>query len=578
MAILEWEHDAIVLDCGINLSIDLPGVNYEINDPAYLISIKDKVRGYVITHGHLDHIGGLKHVVPLVSAPIYGSRFTLGIVEKSFEEVDFTPELVAMNMDEHERLKVGAFYIELIRVTHSVPEPSAVSIETPVGRVLATGDFRLDPEPLDHLPTDTNRLRELGKEGILLLLSESSYADVEGRTPTEQTLQDSFYDIIAKAEGRVFVSVFSSNINRIQMIINAAASTGRKVAFDGRSMLAYAEIAVRQGLLKIPKGTMISMKECSSIPGAQLLVMCTGGQGEPRAALQRMSEGEHAQIKLGPEDTVVVSSSPIPGNEISYSQISDNLTKLGVRLYRHPTHELDGCGPLHVSGHAKRDELREMLEIARPKFLIPVHGGALRRRYHADIARFAGFPDKAILLPGNGDSLLVDSTSIKPAGKIPHGSLLVGQNGEATSSIVVKDRLMLAEEGIVTIVLTIRGRTGQLLTSPDIISRGFIHMQASEELVQELRNELRRATQQRFTRVDLERFKAELRDHASRFLFDKTAQTPMVIMVVNVVSDKGYTRSAGAEPGRSTDQQRFQEMRSRLLAKQRGDTPAATSR
>lgn len=576
MTVLEWQNDAIVLDCGNNLSVDLPGINYAINDPMYLLSIKHKVRGYVITHGHLDHIGGLKHLVPLVPAPIYGSRFSLGIVEKTFEDLasdagnGYTPDLVVMNMDTHERRKIGAFSVELIRVAHALPEPAAICIDTPVGRVLATGDFKLDPEPLDHLPTDIQRFKELGKQGVLLLLSESSYADIAGRTPTEHSLQASFHEVIGHAEGRVFVSVFSSNINRIQMIINAAAASGRKVAFDGRSMLAYAEIAVRQGLLKIPKATMIAMRESPSISDDQLLVMCTGGQGEPRAALQRMSEGTHKYIKLKAGDTVVVSSSPIPGNEIRYDHISDNLAKLGVHLFRHPTHELDGCGPLHVSGHARRDELREMLEMANPLFFIPVHGGALRRRYHATIAVRAGYPKKSVFLPDNGDSLFVDQNGIQSAGRVPHGSLLVDQNGKVTSSVVVKDRLLLAEEGIVTVIMTIQKKTGQLLSSPDIISRGFIHMQTNEDLVQALRLELRRATQQRFTRIDLDRFKAELREHTARFLFDRTAQTPVVIVVVNVVSERPQPVRSRTQTSRDAEKtgsefQRFEEMRNRLL-------------
>jgi ribonuclease J len=571
MAILEWQDDALVIDCGLYLGIELPGINYEINDPTYLLSIKHKIRGYVITHGHLDHIGGLKHVVPLVPAPIYGSRFTLGIVQKTFEDatidngVFFTPTLEIMNMDAHERCKVGPFFIELIRVTHSLPEPAAICIDTPVGRIIATGDFRLDPEPLDQLPTDRRRLEVLGKEGVLLLLSESSYADCEGRTPTEHTLQPSFHDLISQAEGRVFVSVFSSNINRIQMLINAAVAAGRRVALDGRSMLAYAEIAVTQGILKVPKGAIVAMKQCADVPDNQLLVMCTGGQGEPRAALQRMSEGTHKQIQLHAGDTVAISSSPIPGNEIRYDQISDNLTKLGVHLYRHPTHILDGCGPLHVSGHARRDELHEMLTLTNPKFFIPVHGGALRRSYHAGVAKAAGYASNAIFLPNNGDSLLITANSVRFHGQVPHGGLLVDQNGKVASSVVVKDRLLLAEEGILTAVLTIDKKTGQLLISPDIISRGFVHLRDNEELMQDLRAELRRATQQRFGRLDLDRFKVEIREHVTRFLFEKTGQSPLVIAVVNVINKQQANTIARTKKSAVQEQKRFQAMREQLL-------------
>ncbi|MGF7229611.1 MAG: ribonuclease J [Candidatus Saccharibacteria bacterium] len=580
MAIIEWQNDAIILDCGNNLGVELPGVNYEINDVAYLKTIKHKIRGYVITHGHLDHIGGLKHIVPMFPAPIFGSAFTIGVVGKSFEDaaaetgVAFTPELNVINIDGHEKIKLGEFFVEFIRVTHSIPDPTAVCIETPVGRIIATGDFRLDPEPLDHMPSDITRLRELGDQGVLALLSDSSYADVEGRTPTEDTLQKSFHDIISHASGRIFVAVFSSNINRIQMIINAAAETGRKVAMDGRGMLSYAEVAVRQGILKVPKGTIISMQQSVGVPDDQLLVICTGGQGEPRAALQRMSEGDHKFITLKPGDTVVISSSPIPGNEIRYDQISNRLSLAGVHLFRHPTHELDGCGPLHVSGHAKRDELRDMILLTRPKFFIPVHGGALRRRYHGDVAINEGWKRKDVLLPNNGDSVLFTAKTAEAGNPVPHGSLLVDQNGTIVNGIVVRDRLMLSEEGIISVIVTVDRKSNQLLTSPDIISRGFIHLRDSEELMNDFRDEIRRAVRQRFGRLELDRFKAEFKDHIVQFLFQRTGRSPIVIPVVNVVGGRSGTAPARRDtaPAQSkedvalAEQKRFQEMRKRLLS------------
>lgn len=576
--VLEWQNDAIIVDCGNNLGVDLPGINYEIADPTYLESIRHKIKGYVITHGHLDHIGGLKHIVPKFPAPIYGSRFTLGVVEKTFEDVPpgtelFTPQFVIMNMDAHERLKIGVFTIELLRITHAIPEASAVCIETPVGRIINTGDFRLDPEPLDHLPSDTARLKELGDEGVLLLMSDSTNADKEGRTPTEHTLEQSFHDVIVNAQGRVFCAVFSSNMNRTQMIINAAVASGRKVALDGRSMMAYAEIAVRQGILKVPKGMIVAMRDIANMPDDKILVMATGGQGEPNAALMRMSEGSHNHIKLKPGDTVLVSSSPIPGNEVRYDMIGNNLAKLGVHLYRHPTHELDGCGPLHVSGHACRDEYRDMLKLVRPKYYLPVHAGMLRRRYNAELAIEEGWKRENVIMPNNGDSLLFTADKYEMAGQVPHGSLLVDQTGSIVSNIVVKDRLMLAEEGLVAVVLTIDRKSGALLTSPDIISRGFIYIRDSEELMNEFRAELRRAVAQRFKRVDLDRFKQELREHVTHFLFDKTNRSPIVIPVVNVVGKNGEKPKAGDPKAKKTEetpedpQERFAQMRAALLSK-----------
>jgi ribonuclease J len=581
MTVIEYGNDALVLDCGNNLGVDLPGVNYEINDTAYLESIRHKLRAYVITHGHLDHIGGLRHIVPRFPAPIYGSRYTIGVIEKSFEDESadpsFTPKLIMANVDSHEQLTIGCFSVEFIRVTHSIPDPSAVCITTPAGIVVATGDFRLDPEPLDNLPVDKARLQELGDQGVLLLLSESSYADSEGRTPTEHTLEQSFHDVITQVEGRIFVAVFSSNINRTQMIINAAVSAGRKVALDGRSMLAYVEIAVRQGILKVPQDTIVPMRAINSLPPEQVLVMCTGGQGEPNAALQRMSEGEHRQINLEKGDTVIISSSPIPGNEVRYDQISNRIARKGVHLFRHPTHELDGCGPLHVSGHARRDELREMIRLVRPKFLIPVHAGTLRRKYHADIGIEEGLPRHNVLLPENGDSFFFTADSVEAGGSVPQGGVLIDQTGSPISGLVVKDRLMLSEEGIMTVVLTVDKRTGHLLTSPDIISRGFIVMKDNEQLMAEFRSELKRAVQQRFTRIDLDRFKAELKDFIAHFLFEHTGRAPIVIPVVNVIGGKEGAKTVHAVANgdlaktAAEQQRRFQEMRARLLSQDQRD-------
>lgn len=583
MAVIEFGNQALILDCGNNLGVDLPGVNYEINDTAYLETIKHKIKAYVITHGHLDHIGGLRHIVPKFPAPIYGSQYTVGIIEKSFaddeskEDKNFMPELVATNLDSHEQLTVGLFQVEFIRVTHAIPDAAAICITTPVGRIIATGDFRLDPEPLDHRPSDVRRLHELGDQGVLLLLSDSSYADVEGRVPTESTLQQTFHDVIDKAEGRIFVAAFSSNMNRAQMIINAAVTAGRSVALDGRGMLNYAEVAVRQGILKVPKGTIVPITQAATIADDKLLVMCTGGQGEPNAALQRMSDGEHKSVKLHTGDTVVVSSSPIPGNEVRYDMIGNKLSKLGVHLFRHPTHELDGCGALHVSGHARRDELRDMIRLTRPKFFIPVHGGALRRKYHAELGIQQNIPRQNTLLPDNGDSLYFTGETVEEGGQVPHGSLLVDQTGSVVSGLVVKDRIMLSEQGIVTVILTVDKKSGQLLTSPDIISRGFITMRDSEELVSLFRAELRRAVGQRFKRVDLDRFKTEMRDFATHFLFDQTGRSPVVIPVVNVIGGKVSAKTIHADKQPSAeakalaDQKRFQEMRARLIGQDQRD-------
>ncbi len=589
MQVIEWQNDAIILDCGNSLGIELPGINYSIADTTYLDGIKHKIRAYIISHGHLDHLGGLKHIVPKYPAPIYASRFTMGVIEKSFEDVPqgaehYTPKTVVMNMDSHERLKVGSFMIELVRITHSVPESSAIVVDTPIGRIINTGDWRLDPEPLDEKPTDVVRLKQLGQEGVLLLMSDSTGTDKEGRTPTESTLQQSFHDVIGQAHGRVFVAMFSSNMNRTQMVINAAVAAGRKVALDGRGMLAYSEIAVRQGLLKVPKGTLMAMRDIAKIADDKILVMCTGGQGEPNAALTRMSDGTHSHIKLHPGDTVVVSSTPIPGNEIRYQLIGDQLTELGVHIFSHPTHDIDGCGPLHVSGHARRDEYRELLHIVKPTYFLPIYAGARHRKRYIEMAVEEGWKRDSTILAKNGESILLSSDKWERGPEAPYGTILVDQTGAVVSNVVVKDRVILAEEGMVAVVLTIDRKSGQLLTSPDILTRGFIYIRDSEELMTGLRTELRRAVSQRYKRIDLDRFKAELKDHVTHYLYDQTQRSPIVIPVVNVINgskanDKPTSQRANKDgrPEKSQEQvkspedmaeeqkHRFEEMRARLL-------------
>ncbi len=552
MTIIEYGDDAIVVDAGFNLSVDLPGINYAIPDPAYLETIKHKLRGYVFTHGHLDHIGAAPYVVTEFPAPVYGSQFTVGMVQKQIEdadaETDFTPETVPMNINNHERLKIGPFFIELIRVTHSIPDSCALSIDTPVGRIMHTGDFRLDPEPLDNHPTDLERLKELGRDGIMLLMSESTNTVDPGRTPTEHTLEQSFHDILHQSPGRVLISTFSTNINRIQMIINAADESGRKVAIDGRSMLAAVELAVKLGYIKVPKGTLVAMKDLASLKDRDVTIICTGSQGEPNAALERMSIGDHNYVTIKNTDTIVLSSKAIPGNEISVADNVNRLMQLGATVLQQQTHEIDGCGPLHVSGHANRDEHREMIEMTQPTYIMPNHGPYERRSRYLSIAGELGYSEDAIALLDNGDVLEFDQAGkMKQKTSVPTGSLLVDQTGTLVPNLVVKDRLLMSNEGIVVVVLTIDKKSKQLLTSPDIISRGFIHMQENAELIESLRKSVRGFTKQQIKRLDIKEFKQELRDEVNNFLYQHTQRAAVIIPVVNVVGPQSHSSNGGKQ-------------------------------
>lgn len=550
MIVVEYNDDAVVLDCGFELGLDLPGVNCAIPVVDYLESIKHKLRGYVISHGHMDHIGALVHVVPSCPAPIIGSRFTIGMVLAQFEKaqergMNYIPDTTVLDMDTHEQLQLGALSIELVRVTHSVPESSAIVVNTPAGRLINTGDFRLDPEPLDTHPSDIARLRELGEDGVLLLMSESTNATSPGRTPTEHTLQDSFDRLIAEAPGRIFISIFSTNMNRIQMIINAAVQNGRKVALDGRSMLATAELAVRLGNLKIPKGTLVALRETTKIPDNQLVVVCTGGQGEPGAAMSRMAAGEHQYIKLKQGDSVVISSTPIPGNERSYQQIGDELALIGVTQFRHPTHTIDGCGPLHVSGHGNRDEHAEMMQLTQPNYLMPIYGGALNRNYHRQVGIEQGLTSEQIVMAKNGEVMEYSKRAAPHyAGTVATGARLVDQNGEIVPELVVKDRVLLKNDGFVVASLTVDRRSGRLISSPDIITRGAFSIRDNAELMDALRKEIRQTIKpQVVTRPVLELAKKRLKDVIVRRIVSDKKGLPLVVVVVTLTMPRRPTAS-----------------------------------
>ena len=586
MIVIEYGNDAVVIDAGSDLGVDLPGINYGIADTTYLDQIARKIKGFVLTHGHLDHIGGLPHILPKYpGVPVFGSRFTIGRVEEIFENFGlpmpdgFELRTVIMNETNHERLKVGAFFVELIRVTHSIPGSTSVVIDTPVGRIVNTGDFRFDPNPLDHEKTDMERFNQLGKEGVLLLMSESTTSDRPGRTPSESIIEQSIVDIMEGAQGRIFMAMFSTNVNRVQMVVNAAVKHGRKIALDGRSLVSTLEMAVRNGFMKIPKGTIVPIASVANMQTEHVVVVCTGVQGEPNSALQRMSMGDHRNVKLEARDTVILSGSPIPytGNDALVRSMVDEFLKKGVHVYRHESHEVDNCGPLHVSGHGSMEEYGEMIDMLKPKFLLPIYGDFTAKKYHIDLAVEHGIPRANTINNDNGQVIVLTPTSMKIDGEVPHGTVLVDQTGAIVSTIVVKDRVLLAEEGLVAVILTIDKKTGSLLTSPDIISRGFIYMKDNEELMNALRAELRRAVTQRFKRVDLDRFKAELKDYVTHFLFEQTQRSPIVIPVVNIIGGRPerqgtITTSNGQPTAEKTpeemaleQQRRFAQMRQRLL-------------
>ncbi len=583
MIVLEYKDEAIVIDCGNNLGVDLPGINYAISDVTYLEQIKHKLKAYVITHGHLDHIGGLPHIVPRYPAPVYGSNFTVGMVERIFENFGvpmpdgFKLQTVSMNETTHEKLKIGRFFVELVRVTHSIPGSTVVVVDTPVGKVVCTGDYKLDPNPHDHEISDIERFKEIGKEGVLLLLNECLGAAKPGHTPTEQSIEQTFVDLFEQSPGRVFVALFSSNMNRIQMLVNAATAHNRKIAMDGRSMLSTLEVAIKLGMIKIPKGTFVPIASVPNMKDDEVVVICTGSQGEPNSALQRMSAGDHKHIKLKERDTVILSSTPIPesGNDKLISAMVDDLNRKGVHVFRHQTRDVDGCGPLHVSGHGQLDDYMDMIDYFQPKYVIPIYANYTSQVYHNREAIKRGFPKANIKTIDSGEIVEFTENSMKSTGDVPVGIQLVDQTGAIVNNVVVKDRLMLSEQGVVVVILTMDKKTGRLMTSPDIISRGFIYMRDNEELMNLFRAELKRAVVQRYKRIDLDRFKAELKDYVTHFLYEQTQRSPIVIPVVNIISGGGGKQdNKNDEPKKpektpeqiaAEQQERFANLRQQLL-------------
>lgn len=534
MYLFEYEEDIIIVDMGFMFPDDeMLGVDYIIPDITYLEDKKDRVKGILITHGHEDHIGGIPYLLPKIGAPIFAPALTIGLIEGKLEEFNLAGGAGLHVIDpEKDQIQLGKFNIEWFRVTHSIPDAVGVSISTPVGRTIVTGDFKFDHSPVDNKNVDLARLAKWGSEGVNLLLSDSTGAEVPGYTPSEKSIAETFNQILDNAPGRIIIASFSSQINRIQMVINAANKHGRKLAFAGRSMLRNVEICVRLGYLKIPAGLIVKVEEIGKLPDNKVTVMCTGSQGEAMSALARMSSGDHRNIKIKKGDTVVFSSSPVPGNENSITHVIDDLFREGANVIFDEKHGTR----THVSGHPGQEELKMMLTLVKPKYFMPVHGERHHLVHHRDLGVDVGIPQENIFVMDNGEVLEITETQAKLAEqKIPNGIILVDGLGIGdVGEIVLRDRKAMSTEGIFVVICTVDRRSGALLTSPDIISRGFIYMRENEKLVNSVRNEVKRMLERK--EGDLPQnwavIKTKIRDQVSDYLYRNTQRRPMVIPVV----------------------------------------------
>ncbi|HCR42075.1 TPA: ribonuclease J [Patescibacteria group bacterium] len=531
MIALEYENDIIILDCGMMFPDEtMLGIDYVIPDITYLRRHKKKLRGIVISHGHEDHIGGIPHLVPELGIPVYASPLASALIAVRASEFPGGKQIQLRTYQEKDELKLGVFRVRFFRVTHSIPDSFGIIVETPLGEVIYTGDFKF--ELSNHVPTkdEFHQLTKLNGRVPLVLLSESTNAEMPGHTVSEKEIIATFDAIFAEAKGRLIISSFASRIDRMQHALSAAQKYGRKVAVSGRSMIKYFDAASKLGYLIYPKDLIVQLKSIHKLPDHKIVVLSTGSQGQQGSSLARMAFKEHAQVQIKPTDTVVISASPIPGNERSVSAIVNNLCREGAEVIRNQHMQV------HVTGHAFQEELKLMLQLTQPKYFIPVHGEYYMRSAHKKLANQVGIKDDRIFLLENGDIVEFTKTSAQklketaPAGVVMVDGLGVGDVGE----VVLRDRQAMAKEGMFVIIATIDGKTGQLVSSPDIISRGFVYMREEGELINQARAKVKQILSKRKGNVsnDWSNAKQKLREEIGQFLFAETQRRPLILPVV----------------------------------------------
>ncbi len=531
MTAFEFGGDIIVLDCGIAFpDDDMPGIDMVIPDISYLIKNQSKVRAIVLTHGHEDHIGAIPYFLKEINVPIYGSRLTLGLVEIKLKEHNLLSKTKLHRVRAGDTAKMGVFRVEFIRTNHSIPDAMALAIHTPIGTIVHTGDFKVDCTPIEGQMVDLAKFGELGKNRVLALLSESTNVERPGYTMSESTVGDSFDNIFRNhTDQRIIVATFASNVHRVQQIINSAYRFGRRVAFSGRSMESVAEVAMQLGYMTVPDNVIISIDDIKKYRPNQLVIITTGSQGETMSALTRMAFSDHKKVEINRGDLVIVSATPIPGNEKPISNVINELFKKGAEvIYK-------SLENIHVSGHACQEELKLILALCKPKYFIPVHGEFRHLRQHALLAEKMGIPAKNIIVGDVGKVIEVGPNSCKIGGTVPSGIVLVDGLGVGdVGNIVLRDRKHLAEDGIIIVVVTMSKNTGAILAGPDVISRGFVYVRESEDLMEEAKaialSSLERSAQRHQT--DWASLKGGLKSSLSDYLYSKTKRKPMILPII----------------------------------------------
>ncbi len=531
MCVLEYEDDILIVDCGLGFpDEDMLGIDLVIPDMTYLEKNIDKVRGFVITHGHEDHIGALPYALKSIKAPVYGTRLTIGIIENKLTEFsfDYNPKLHTVKAGD--TVKLGCFKVEFVHVNHSIVDACALSITTPVGVVFHSGDFKLDLTPIEGKMMDIARMGEIGNKGVLLLMCESTNAERPGYTPSEKTVGKSLETIFMKnRDKRIVIATFSSNVHRVQQIIDASAACGRKVAVTGRSMVNIVSTAIKLECMHDPEKVLIDINDIKRYPPEQLTIITTGSQGEPMSALYRMAFSNHDKVELGPNDLVVISATAIPGNEKLVGNIVNELYRKGVNVLN------DAVADVHVSGHACQEELKLLQALLKPKFFMPIHGECKHLIKNRELAIEMGMTPDRIFISEIGKVLELTRDTAKWGQNVPCGRVLVDGLGVGdVGNIVLRDRRHLSQDGIIVVVATVDVELGNIVSGPDIISRGFVYVREAEELMEQLRDAARYAIEDCLDEgyADWTEIKNNVKDCMSKFIFNQTKRRPMILPII----------------------------------------------
>ena len=529
LTVLEYEDDIIVVDLGsIFPREDMPGVDLVIPDISYLEKNQQKIRGYFFTHGHEDHIGAVPYILRKIPAPMYGTRLTLALCEHKLKEHRLTGVAPLNEVEPGDVVTAGVFKVEFVRVNHSIAGACALSITTPVGVVFHTGDFKVDYTPLAGQPIDLGRIAEIGNQGVLALMADSTNVERPGYTMSERKVGETFNNLFDHARGRIIIAMFASNVHRIQMVADAAYRRGRRLCLVGRSMVNVARISMQLGELRVPDGWLVGADDLDRYSDEQLVVLTTGSQGEPMSGLSRMAFSEHKKLEIRPTDMVIISATPIPGNEKSVSRVINQLVRTGADVI------YEALAEVHVSGHARQEELKLIHALTKPKFFIPVHGEYRHLYHHANLAISMGMPPENVMIPDTGTVIELTPDEMRATETVPSGAVLIdglgiGDVGEA----VLRDRKHLAEDGLIIVVIGLDHETGALASGPDIVSRGFVYVKENEDIMDGARATVQRVLETRLDQVNSTgALKDAIREALSRYIYDTIRRNPMILTII----------------------------------------------